>query len=109
MVFNLPWDDCNTQEKLETRCIRVYVKTMNTNGEICASEVNTHSLVFKPGESDDLVDLSYTDRAADELRHRDVTGNYPGKFKRFLWEKIVLMLLIDREIPNQNNENAKGI
>ena len=48
------------------------------------------------GEGDDLLDLSYRDRAADVLGHRDVTSNYPGKFKRFLWEKIVLMLLTEK-------------
>lgn len=63
----------------------------------------------KTGEGDDRVELSYNDRATDEFCHRDATSNYPGRLKRFLWEKIVLMLLIDREIPNQNNENAKGI
>lgn len=48
------------------------------------------------GEGDYLMDLSYRDRAADVLCHLDVTSNYPGKFKRFLWEKIVLMLLMEK-------------
>lgn len=55
------------------------------------------------GEGDELVDLSFR---AGVLGHRDVTNNFPGKLKSFLWGKFVLMLLTAR-IRNQNGEKAK--
>ena len=58
------------------------------------------------GEGDELVDLSFRDSLAGVLGHRDVTNNFPGKLKRFLWGKFVLMLLTGR-IRNQNGEKAK--